>query len=76
MTEDLKLTTEVKKQHTVPRFLLDNFGFEKGGARPKNYIPTISSLSVPISSLFTTHLHVILFTILKTILISIAWSLY
>lgn len=37
MTEDLKLTTEVKKQHTVPRFLLDNFGFEKGGKAKKLY---------------------------------------
>lgn len=26
----MKLTTDVKKQHTVPRFLLDNFGFAKG----------------------------------------------
>lgn len=31
MTENIKLTTDVKKQHTVPRFLLNNFGFEKGG---------------------------------------------
>lgn len=27
----MKLTTDVKKQHTVPRFLLDNFGFDTGG---------------------------------------------
>lgn len=31
MAENIKLTTDVKKQHTVPRFLLDNFGFDKGG---------------------------------------------
>lgn len=29
MTKNLKLTTDVKKQHTVPRFLLDHFGFGK-----------------------------------------------
>lgn len=37
MNENIKLTTEVKKQHTVPRFLLDNFGFEKGGKAKKLY---------------------------------------
>lgn len=37
MTKNIKLTTEVKKQHTVPRFLLDNFGFEKGGKAKKLY---------------------------------------
>lgn len=31
MTKSRKLTTDVKKQHTVPRFLLNNFGFDKGG---------------------------------------------
>ena len=31
MSESKKLTTDVKKQHTVPRFLLDNFSFDNGG---------------------------------------------
>jgi hypothetical protein len=31
MSENKKLTTDVKKQHTVPRFLLDNFSFDNGG---------------------------------------------
>ena len=29
----LKMTTDVKKQHTVPRFLLDKFSFETSGKR-------------------------------------------
>lgn len=29
----MKLTTEVKKQHTVPRFLLENFGFGGSGKK-------------------------------------------
>ncbi|WP_171358785.1 DUF4238 domain-containing protein [Vibrio rotiferianus] len=33
----MKLTTDVKKQHTVPRFLLDNFGFGGSGKRRKLY---------------------------------------
>ncbi len=37
MTESVKLTTAVKKQHTVPRFLLSNFGFKKGGQTKKLY---------------------------------------
>jgi hypothetical protein len=31
----MKLTTNVKKQHTVPRFLLDNFGFGKKNKKRK-----------------------------------------
>ncbi|MCR9567124.1 DUF4238 domain-containing protein [Vibrio diabolicus] len=33
MHSPLKLTTDVKKQHTVPRFLLDQFGFGKKGKK-------------------------------------------
>ncbi|WP_219623228.1 DUF4238 domain-containing protein, partial [Vibrio parahaemolyticus] len=33
----MKLTTDVKKQHTVPRFLLDNFGFGGSGKRRRLY---------------------------------------
>ncbi|EHH1216038.1 DUF4238 domain-containing protein [Vibrio parahaemolyticus] len=33
MNTPLKLTTDVKKQHTVPRFLLDQFGFGKKGKK-------------------------------------------
>ncbi len=33
----LKFTTNVKKQHTVPRFLLDKFGFGKKGKKRKLY---------------------------------------
>jgi len=29
MSQSSKLSTDVKKQHTVPRFLLDHFGFGK-----------------------------------------------
>lgn len=35
MNKPLKLTTDVKKQHTVPRFLLDKFGFGKKGKKRK-----------------------------------------
>ena len=38
MRQPLKITTDVKKQHTVPRFLLDNFGF--GGKGKKNKLHT------------------------------------
>ena len=34
MSNQLNLKTDVKKQHTVPRFLLDNFGFN-GGSKHK-----------------------------------------
>lgn len=37
MSKSLKLTTDVKKQHTVPRFLLDKFGFGKKGKKRKLY---------------------------------------
>ena len=37
MTESMKLTTDVKKQHTVPRFLLNNFGFDRGGKAKQIY---------------------------------------
>lgn len=37
MLKNKKLTTDVKKQHTVPRFLLDNFGFDNGGKNKKLY---------------------------------------
>lgn len=33
----MDLTTDVKKQHTVPRFLLDHFGFGKKGKKRKLY---------------------------------------
>lgn len=35
MSKPFKLTTDVKKQHTVPRFLLDKFGFGKKGKKRK-----------------------------------------
>lgn len=35
MNENLKMTTDVKNQHTVPRFLLDKFGFGKKGKKKK-----------------------------------------
>lgn len=35
--KQLKTTTDVKKQHTVPRFLLDKFGFGKKGKRRQLY---------------------------------------
>lgn len=37
MNDKLKLSTNVKKQHTVPRFLLDKFGFGKKGKKRKLY---------------------------------------
>lgn len=37
MSKPLKFTTDVKKQHTVPRFLLDNFGFGNKGRRRQLY---------------------------------------
>ena len=37
MKKPLKLTTDVKKQHTVPRFLLDKFGSGKKGKKRKLY---------------------------------------
>lgn len=37
MSKPLKITTDVKKQHTVPRFLLDKFGFGKKGKKRKLY---------------------------------------
>lgn len=43
MLETKKLTTDVKKQHTVPRFLLDNFGFDNGGKAKNLY--TLDKLS-------------------------------
>lgn len=33
MNKTFKMTTDVKKQHTVPRFLLDKFSFETSGKR-------------------------------------------
>ncbi|ALM54078.1 DUF4238 domain-containing protein [Halomonas huangheensis] len=33
----MKITTDVKKQHTVPRFLLDKFGFGKKGKKRRLY---------------------------------------
>ena len=33
MTRVSKLSTDVKKQHTVPRFLLNNFGIDTKGKR-------------------------------------------
>jgi hypothetical protein len=35
MSKPFKITTDVKKQHTVPRFLLDKFGYGKKGKRRK-----------------------------------------
>jgi len=43
MSENKKLTTDVKKQHTVPRFLLDNFSFDNGGKA--NNLHTFDKLS-------------------------------
>lgn len=37
MNENLKMTTDVKKQHTVPRFLLDKFGFGRKNRKRKLY---------------------------------------
>lgn len=37
MNSSFKFTTDVKKQHTVPRFLLHNFGFGKQGKRRRVY---------------------------------------
>lgn len=37
MNNKFKLSTNVKKQHTVPRFLLDKFGFGKKGKKRKLY---------------------------------------
>lgn len=43
MSKIKKLTTDVKKQHTVPRFLLDNFSFDNGGKA--NNLHTFDKLS-------------------------------
>jgi hypothetical protein len=37
MNQTFKITTDVKKQHTVPRFLLDKFGFGKKGKKRQLY---------------------------------------
>lgn len=37
MSGNKKLTTDVKKQHTVPRFLLDGFSFDNGGKAKNIY---------------------------------------
>lgn len=37
MSIQLNLQTDVKKQHTVPRFLLDNFGFDGGSKHKRLY---------------------------------------
>lgn len=37
MDKSLQLSTDVKKQHTVPRFLLDQFGFSSKGKRKQLY---------------------------------------
>lgn len=43
MNKPLKITTDVKKQHTVPRFLLDKFSFETRGK--KNRLFTFDKLN-------------------------------
>ncbi|HBT88119.1 DUF4238 domain-containing protein [Desulfobacter sp.] len=37
MSTQLNLQTDVKKQHTVPRFLLNNFGFDGGSKHKRLY---------------------------------------
>ena len=75
MNNEFKTTTDVKKQHTVPRFLLDKFGRGKKGKRESCILLT-NLINENFNSRCSMQQLETLFTTLKTTQKGQAWSLF